>query len=161
MGKLRTGIWILVLIFLMVLFFQNQAVFLASKTLQLNLYFVKYQTPQLPDGLFFLAALLIGLLISYLFSLGDRFKAKRAIKSLSATLDARQQEVTRLKKEIEDLKRVPTSEPPPMVEPPAADIEKPMEPERPIELPAEENGQTEPEKTDEKVDSEENKGVES
>ncbi len=161
MGKLRTGIWILVLILLMVLFFQNQAVFLSSRTLQLNLYFVKYQTPQLPDGLFFLATLLIGLLISYLFSLGERFKAKRVIKSLSATLDARQQEVTRLKKEIEDLKRVPTPEPPPMVAPPAADIEKPLEPERPIELPAEEIGQTESEKTDETVDSENNKGVES
>lgn len=161
MGKLRTSIWILVLIFLMLLFVQNQSVFLSSRSLHLNLYFVKYQTPQLPDGVFFLATLIIGLLISYLFSLGDRFKSRRALKSLSTTLDDRQQELVALKKEIEELKRVPAPEPPAASEQPPADIDRPIEPEKPFELPAEDVEHTEPEKTDERDDSGEKKGSES
>ena len=113
MSKIRTGIWILILIFLILLFFQNEQGFLTARSFQLNLYFVKYKTPELPDGLFFLLVFVIGLLISYLFNLGDRFKAKRALKNLSVTLDARQQEVTQLKKELEEVKRVSPPEPAP------------------------------------------------
>jgi len=160
MGKIKAGIWILILIFLVLLFFQNQSVFLSAQSFQLNLYFVKYQTPALPGGIFFLAVFIIGLLISYLFSLGDRFKAKRALKSLSTTLDARQQEVTQLKKEIEELKRVRPPEPVAPVEQPPSSIEKSAE-EGPIELPAGEDTLTEPEKADEMSDAEEKKGVES
>ncbi len=161
MGKLRTGMWIFILLFLMVLFFQNQSVFLSSRSLQLNLYFVKYQTPELPDGLFFLVSFIIGLLISYLSSLGDRFKTRRAIKNLSTSLDARQQEVATLRKEIEELKRPPAPEPPAAVEQPPDDIEKPEEPEKSVEQPAETVSPTEPEKTDEADVSEEKKGDES
>jgi len=160
MSKIRTGIWILILIFLILLFFQNEQGFLTTRSFQLNLYFVKYKTPELPDGLFFLLVFVIGLLISYLFNLGDRFKAKRALKNLSVTLDARQQEVTQLKKELEEVKRVSPPEPEPPVEQPPSDIEKPVE-ERVIELPAGDDARTEPENTDETVDTEEKKGVES
>ena len=67
MGKIRTSIWILILIFLMLLFFQNQSAFMSARSLQLNLYFVKYQTPEMPDGLFFLAAFiyLVGFYLLY------------------------------------------------------------------------------------------------
>jgi uncharacterized integral membrane protein len=126
MNKIRTGIWIVILVLLMVLFFQNQSIFLSSRTLQMDLYFVKYQTPELPDGLYYLATLIIGLLISYLFGLGDRFKARRAIKSLSATIDSHRQEMTTLKKEIGELKRMPPPEPPPVIELPASPIEPVM-----------------------------------
>jgi|GEM_PF-487904 uncharacterized integral membrane protein len=157
MGKFRTGIWIVILVLLMVLFFQNQSMFLSSRSLKLNLYFVKYQTPELADGLYYLATLIIGLLISFLFGLGDRFKARKAIKGLSATLDSHRQEVTTLKKEIDELKRMPQPEPPsviavppsPVVTPPA-DIEIDQPVDKPSGLPEDASPeQAEPEETDE------------
>ena len=155
MNKIRTGIWIVILVLLMVLFFQNQSIFTSPQTLKMDLPFVKYQTPQLPNGLYYLATLIIGLLISYLFGLADRFKARRAIKSLSATIDSHRQEMTTLKKEIGELKRMPPPEPPPVIELPSPtdpvvlntvigqSTAKPAEP--PIDLPE----PPESEKTDE------------
>ena len=140
MGKFRTGIWIVIFVLLMVLFFQNQSIFLSSRSsLKMDLYFVKYQTPELPNGLYYLATLIIGLLIAYLFALGDRFKARRAIRSLSTTIGSHRQEVTTLKKEIEELKRTPPPEPPSVIEAPPAPVEAPSadtEAGQPVDKPA-------------------------
>ena len=156
MGKFRTGIWIVIIVLLMLLFFQNQSVFLSSRSLQMDLYVVKYQTPELPDGLYYLATLIIGLLIAYLFALADRFKARRAIKSLSANIDFHRQEVTTLKKEIEELKRTPPLEPPSVievspvpVEAPSADTETGQPVDEPAQFPVDASEQTDSEKTDE------------
>jgi len=156
MGKFRTGIWIVIIVLLMLLFFQNQSVFTSSRSLQMDLYFVKYQTPELPDGLYYLATLITGLLIAYLFGIGDRFKARRAIKSLSANIDFHRQEVTTLKKEIEELKRTPPLEPPSVievspvpVEAPSADTETGEPVDKPDQFPVDASEQTDSEKTDE------------
>ena len=170
MGKFKTGIWIVIIVLLMLLFFQNQSIFLSSRSLQMDLYVVKYQTPELPDGLYYLATLIIGLLIAYLFGLGERFKARRAIKSLSATIDSHRQEVTTLKKEIEELKRTPPLEPPSVievspvpVEAPSADTEIGQPVDKPAQFPVDASEQTESEKTDETDntnDTEAKKGAE-
>ena len=49
MGNLKTVLWIIIFGFVGLLFFQNQDVFLAKRTLRMDLYFVKYQTPELSD----------------------------------------------------------------------------------------------------------------
>ena len=170
MGKFRTGIWIVIIVLLMLLFFQNQSVFTSSRSLQMDLYVVKYQTPELPDGLYYLVTLLIGLLIAYLFALGDRFKSRRAIRSLSATIDSHRQEVTTLKKEIEELKYTPPPEPPSVIEVPptpveaqSADTEIGQPVDKPAQFPVDASEQTESEKTDETDntnDTEAKKGAE-
>ena len=156
MGKFRTGIWIVIIVLLMLLFFQNQSVFLSSRSLQMDLYVVKYQTPELPAGLYYLATLIIGLLVAYLFGLGDRFKSRRAIKSLSATIVSHRQEVTTLKKEIEELKRTPPLEPPSVIEVPPVPVEAPsieteigQSVDKPPEFSVDASEQTESEKTGE------------
>jgi len=105
MSKLKTWIWIVIVILLMVLFFQNQSGFMAKRSLRLNLYVVSYQTPSLPDGLYFLGTLVIGLVLAYFFSLPDRFKSRKTIKNLTSSLAQNSQEMIALKKEIDVLKQ--------------------------------------------------------
>jgi uncharacterized integral membrane protein len=119
MSKVRTGIWILVFILLMLLFFQNQSIFLAQRSLRLNLYFANYQTPELYEGLFFLASLVIGYLIAYLFSLGERFKARRTIRQLASANDSQRQEIASLRNQVQDLMKLSA---------PGASSEMPVDP---------------------------------
>ncbi len=101
MGNLKTGLWIVIVGFVVLLFFQNQEVFLAKRTLRMDLLFANYQSPELPDVLLFICTFIIGYLISYFVNLSSRFKFKKLIKQLHSTLDAQQKELTGLKSEID------------------------------------------------------------
>lgn len=148
MGNLKTGLWIVIVGFIVLLFFQNQEVFLAKRTLRIDLLFAKYQTPELPDVLLFICTFAIGYLISYFVNLSSRFKFKKLIKQLHSTLDAQQKELTSLKSEIDGLK--------------AASLEQDKETEMPLEPPFTEETPMELEDSSEslqeqKDDDEENK----
>jgi len=148
MGNLKTGLWIVIVGFVVLLFFQNQEVFLAKRTLRIDLLFAKYQSPELPDVLLFICTFAIGYLISYFVNLSSRFKFKKLIKQLNSTLDAQQKELTGLKSEIDGLK--------------AASVEQDKETEMPLEPPFTEEPPTELEDSSEspleqKDDDEENK----
>ncbi len=104
MGNLKTGLWIVIVGFVVLLFFQNQEVFFAKRTLRMDLLFANYQSPELPDVLLFICTFIIGYLISYFVNLSSRFKFKKLIKHLKSTLDAQQKELTILKSEIDGLK---------------------------------------------------------
>ena len=148
MGNLKTGLWIVIVGFVVLLFFQNQEVFLAKRTLRMDLLFAKYQSPELPDILLFICTFAIGYLISYFVNLSSRFKFKKLIKQLNSTLDAQQKELTSLKSEIDGLK--------------AASVEPDIETEVPLEPPFTEEKSTELEDTSEspqeqKEDEEEKK----
>ncbi len=148
MGNLKTGLWIVIVGFVGLLFFQNQEVFLAKRTLRMDLLFAKYQSPELPDVLLFICTFAIGYLISYFVNLSSRFKFKKLIKQLTSTLDAQQKELTSLKSEIDGLK--------------AASVEQDKETEIPLEPPFTEETPTELEDTaespqEQKDDDKENK----
>ena len=148
MGNLKTGLWIVIVGFVVLLFFQNQEVFLAKRTLRMDLLFANYQSPALPDVLLFICTFIIGYLISYFVNLSSRFKFKKLIKQLNSTLDAQQKELTSLKSEIDGLK--------------AASVEQDKETEISLEPPFTEETPTELEDTSEspqeqKDDDEENK----
>ena len=148
MGNLKTGLWIVIVGFVVLLFFQNQEVFLAKRTLRMDLLFANYQSPALPDVLLFICTFIIGYLISYFVNLSSRFKFKKLIKQLNSTLDAQQKELTGLKSEIDGLK--------------AASVEQDKETEMPLEPPFTEEPPTELEDSmesplEQKDDDEENK----
>ena len=107
MSKFKIFIWIIILAIVVTVLLQNETVFLAKQAIGINLYFVQYKTPELPTAIYFLTTLIIGLFISYLFGLSDKFKARKAIKGLTATLDSQRQELASLKQEIETLKKKP------------------------------------------------------
>jgi len=151
MGNLKTGLWIVIVGFVVLLFFQNQEVFLAKRTLRMDLLFANYQSPELPDVLLFICTFIIGYLISYFVNLSSRFKFKKLIKQLHSTLDAQQKELTGLKSEIDGLKTASVEqnkETEIPIEPPPFTEETPMELEDTSESPQEQKDEDKENKTD-------------
>lgn len=104
MGNLKTVFWIFIFGFVALLFFQNQEVFLTQRTLRMDLFFAKYQTPAIPDILLFFGTFVVGFLIAYFFSLSSRFRLKKIAKQLNGTVEAQKKEINALKSEIDGLK---------------------------------------------------------
>ncbi len=87
---------------------------MSEHSLRLNLFVTdEFSTPELQNAILFLIFFFVGLLISYFITLFERFKSKKTIKTLSATLKTNQKLLDELKKEILLLK----GETPPIANP--------------------------------------------
>ena len=90
MKKFKVVLWTLVILFLLLVFFQNREFFSAKAALTLNLFVTDaYRTPELPTGVWFLGGMILGFLLAYFFGLLERFRSYRMIKGLKARLDSR------------------------------------------------------------------------
>ena len=87
--------------FIVLFIFQNQKVFVASQSFRIDLWFKAFKTQEIPNVILFLACFLIGFIVSYLFSLSERFKARKIIKSLHSEAASRLEEIAGLKSEVE------------------------------------------------------------
>ena len=102
MKKLKIVLYIIVVAFIVLVFFQNKDFFIAKQGLNLNLYFTDaYQSPELPLVVWFLITLFIGLLVAYFFGLKERFKLKKIIKGLKAKIDTQMEMITQIRSELE------------------------------------------------------------
>ena len=111
MKKATLIIWVVIFGVIALLIFQNQAFFLTNQALRVNLGVIKvYHTPELPIAILVLLFFLVGILIAYLFSLSARFKARRTIKKLNATIASQNTEVEGLRRELNSLKGIETPE---------------------------------------------------
>jgi len=109
MKKATLIIWVIIFGFIALVIFQNQKFFLARQSLHLNLgIFEPYNSPDLPNAVIFLLFFFAGLLIAYLFGLSARFRAKRNMKRLNATIAAHISELSKLRGEINTLKGIGT-----------------------------------------------------
>ncbi len=105
MKKVKIAFWLIILVFAGVFVYQNKIFFMAKQSLSLTLPFLEtLHTPELPHAVLFLVFLLTGFLIAYFFGLYDRFKSKKAVKSLNASVATQQDELTALKKELASLR---------------------------------------------------------
>ena len=105
MNKFKLVLWIIILGIIALVIFQNQAFFLGSQSLSLDLWVVpEYQSAPVPNAVIFLLTFLCGALLSYLFSVPERFRSRKAIKRLKAAEASRKEEIERLKKENAALK---------------------------------------------------------
>ncbi len=86
MKKVKIVFWLLVLGSMGLIFFQNQAYFIAKNSLRIDLWFEKYLIPETANGIYFLAFFLFGLLIAYFYHLPERFRCAKIIKQLSAQI---------------------------------------------------------------------------
>jgi uncharacterized integral membrane protein len=100
MNKAKAVFWLIVIGFLLLVFFQNQNFFFAKQSLHINLLFVKYQTPEVAAALLFLALFVLGLLVSYFLCLPERFRLRKTIKNLNATVDSQNREIADIKKDL-------------------------------------------------------------
>ena len=105
MKKVKIIVWIIVLIFIGLVFFQNWAYFNEKHTLGINLFFNDYLTPAFTNLFFFITCFLIGLLIAYFYGLVARFKSSKLIKKLNETTAAQQEEISGLKQELEIMQK--------------------------------------------------------
>jgi Zn-dependent protease with chaperone function len=110
MKKAKMAFWLILIAFLALLTYQNWDFFMSQHGLRINLLVVDYNTPELQNAILFLIFFFAGLLISYFFSLFERFKTQRSIKSLTSSLEMCQKLLDELKKENQSLKSVPPAD---------------------------------------------------
>ena len=107
MKKVKIIFWVIVIVFVGIVIFQNQDFFLDKQSLKINLWLVAdYQTPETPNAVFFIACLLLGLIIAYISGLFERFKFKRTIKMLNKSIDSQMQTISELNNKIESFQNV-------------------------------------------------------
>jgi len=108
MKKIKMILWILSILFVLLVGYQNRIFFLTKQHIILNLYFATYRTPDILIAIFFLFCFLIGLLISYFVHLSEKFRSKKVIKRLNVTLDSHLKKISELKNELESVKDIPS-----------------------------------------------------
>lgn len=100
MKKMKIAFWILVFAFLGLIIYQNIAFFRAPLSLQLNLAVKAYETPEFQIWVYFIGVFILGILLTYLFSLPAKFRAGKTIRSLNTTIGAQRDELAALKNEV-------------------------------------------------------------
>lgn len=111
MKKFKIAFWILVFAFLALVIYQNKAFFQAPLSLQVNLAVTAYETPELQIWVFFIGMFLLGIILTYLFSLPARFNAGRHVKTLNATVASQRDELAALKNDVAAMRTPPPVEP--------------------------------------------------
>lgn len=104
MKKVKLIFWILVIIFLGLLIWQNQGYFFTKYSLGLNLYFSNRVTPDVYNLVFIAIFFGSGLLLAYISSLFDRFKANKTIKELRSVNKTHQETIDQMRREVDALK---------------------------------------------------------
>ncbi len=118
MKKIKLVFWLILIAFLALLSYQNWEYFMSQHGLRIDLFVVEYHTPPLQNAVLLLIFFFAGLLIAYFFTLFERFKSQRTIKSLTASIEMSEKLLDGLKQEIQTLK----GEPPPPLDTPAESI---------------------------------------
>jgi len=120
MKKVKIAFWVILIGFFIMIVLQNQAFFMAKQSFMINVYFRKYFTAETYNAVIALALSLCGFLIAYFSGLAERFKSGKTIKTLTATNKTYLEELTQVKKEVEQMKSGNAA-------PPAAAVEETVE----------------------------------
>lgn len=84
MRKFKTAIWVIIIAFVAILILQNQGLFMAGHSLNFNLLFADYKTPEIKIVFLCFAFFVAGLLLGAYFILIYHLKTKRKLKALKA-----------------------------------------------------------------------------
>ena len=106
MKKSTLVIWAIIFGILALLIFENQEFFWAKQSLRINLWVKEYKLPEMANALLILIIFLAGIVITFLFTLSARFRARRTIKKLNTTVAKNNKELSELKTEINSLKGI-------------------------------------------------------
>jgi uncharacterized integral membrane protein len=109
MKKLKVVVWLLVFGLIALVIFENEEHFLNTQlSLRLNLWrLADYQSPSLPLAVYYILFFAYGLVVAFGFSASARFKLRRTVKRLTATVAGREKEILSLKTELAQLKGEP------------------------------------------------------
>lgn len=115
MKKVKIGFWLIIIVFLALVGFQNKAFFLQKHSFDLNIWVTApYVTPEVYNAVLFGACFVAGLIIAYLSGLFERFKANKTIKQLTNTVNDQKAQAEQLRTEIDALKNISTQVAAPM-----------------------------------------------
>ena len=109
MKRIKLGFWLIIVIFLVLIIYQNQDFFKATRSLSLDLIVAQYYTPEIPNAVLFLASFLAGLLIAYIFGLLAQYRARKTIKNLNTTINSQIEMITSLKQQVAQQMPVPAA----------------------------------------------------
>lgn len=107
MKKLKYLFWLIIVIFLGLLVYQNLAFFTAKQRLSINLGIYEKTTPELTVGA--IIAIFVGLsvlimMFFYLLSRYETYRAKKTIKALRNSIEESSGTIATLKQEVELIK---------------------------------------------------------
>lgn len=111
MKKVKYVFWLVVIGLVVLAVYQNSEFFIVERSLGIDLYFFSYDSPKLPTGVYYLSVFLIGMLVSYVFTLAQKFRDRKTIRQLN-------QKVTAGEKKIAALEPAPAETPQAQQSPP-------------------------------------------
>ncbi len=97
MKKFKLILLLIIAAFIGLFVYQNLAVFTHLFDLKLNIGIKRYEMLNIQSSLILLSLFLLGFLLAYFLSLGERLKARRALKSNSEKIKDLEEELNMLK----------------------------------------------------------------
>jgi hypothetical protein len=104
MKKIKIAFWLLVMVAIGLIGFQNQEFFLSRPQLRINLFLREYHVDQVPIAVMLFGLFLFGLLSAYISSLSGRFRHNRTVKQLNATVADHVDRISRLQSEVDTIR---------------------------------------------------------
>lgn len=111
MKKIKLIIWLLIIVVIGVVIYQNKAFFMAKEVFHLNAIAASYVSPAVPIAVVFVGFFVVGLIVAFLFSIPGRLKANKTIRALNATINSQKADLAALKSEVDALKQTVPAEP--------------------------------------------------
>ncbi len=96
MKKVKYVFWLVVIALVALVMYQNSEFFIVKRSLGIDLYFFSYDSPKLPTGIYYLAVFLIGMLVSYVFTLPRKFRDRKTIRQLNEKVAASEKKIAAL-----------------------------------------------------------------
>jgi len=109
--RLKLILLCIVAIFIILVIYQNRAVFTHTESFAVNLLVWEYETPPILLSMCFVAFFLVGILISYFHGLIGRFKARNEIKNHLEKISKLEEEIRVLKSSSPQQVNPPSREP--------------------------------------------------
>jgi len=104
MRNFKIGFWAVIFGLMGIVIFQNQDFFMVKQSLSIDLIFKRYETPGLLRAILFGAIFLTGFIISYIFTLIDRLRFRKVVKSLGTEIASQNKNIASLINELESVK---------------------------------------------------------
>ncbi len=135
MSKNRKGkiiFWLLLIIFAVIIVFQNQGFFFTQQKLDVDLYFTQFTIPLTPVVAMFVIVFVLGWLIACIPGMIARYRLQKVNKLLKSQLEEKKSDLESLKTQVEALKqKEPVSAVPDVSqEPPTGTTENTGQPEK-------------------------------
>lgn len=96
MKKVKYVFWLVVIGLVALAVYQNSEFFIVKRSLGIDLYFFSYESPKLPTGVYYLAVFLIGMLLSYVLTLAQKFRDRKTIRQLNEKVAASEKKIAAL-----------------------------------------------------------------